>query len=192
MVLERIGGPVVATAPYPYFNWDLETETASGTLASGAYRLRVWVTTQGHWWCSQYNPEGCSWIDGGSASWEWRFRYTAGRRLVVPRQYAPPTSEVGVNRKKLGPKRIKLRGRAVGQVLRSDYSLGPRVGLGGRSVLVREKWSGKWRNAARTRTRANGTFEVRVKARQKARPVRVEISAATGSPAAVEQWRMRP
>jgi hypothetical protein len=64
-------------------------------LPSGSYALNLDFVTLAHWWCSKYNSEGCSWMDGRHYSVIWRFDYTAGSTITAlpwtPRPAPPAT-----------------------------------------------------------------------------------------------------
>lgn len=136
-------------------------ETSRAELAAGRYQVDLTFETLGHWSCSQYNPDGCSWIEGGTERHRWAFVYAPGKTVKVRELVPASTKATKVRFKSAGKGKARLTGVIVGRALRADFSLAPQKRLSGRVVRYEEKRRGKWRLITKARTKANGSFATR-------------------------------
>lgn len=170
------------------YAWGTDSDKAifetSSVLPTGRYELVVTFDTPGHWWCSKYNPDGCSWMESETDTLRWRFVHTAGGGSVFYREYLVPRTTV--QKWRLGsPSATKrsVSGTVVSRIEQSDYTLTGWQVQKARKVRVQMKERGRWRTMKTVRTNASGKFKaiVRVKARSQ-HYWRVVIPAAGKSP----------
>jgi hypothetical protein len=128
-----------------YENRD-EIQTKHGTLLGGQYELHVPAHSPGRWECSEYDPDGCSWITAETVDRAWRFKYMADTTSHVAVYKAPWTRLAHGTIHRLhghaGQARL-VDGEVVGTVEKSDYTLSTKHGLPGRKVTLYAK-TGKW------------------------------------------------
>lgn len=192
ITLDRVGGGRVFTDPYGYFNWNLESEVPTGELSAGAYILRARVSWSGYWWCSQYNPNGCTWFEGGKQNHEWRFTYAPGQTKIVSPYQGPTTQTRDVKWKKASAKKVRLTGVVVGRNLRPDYTLTGSMAQPGRKVQYQEKVSGQWKTIVATTTNRAGKFTTRaISKKAKGRAARIVVEAKGGSPGVTRKVPVR-
>lgn len=162
---------------------DPTTFDATAELASGRYEVTLVVDTPGEWSCSQYNPDGCTWLSGDHQRFDWRFVYSADATASY-QQYAPPLTRVhdGSIKAPTKSKRV-LRGLVASRLQKPDYTLTDWMPQANRAVRVQMKGASGWVTKATVRTGSGGRFAAIVRvARGSQHYWRVVIRRAGRSP----------
>lgn len=141
---------------------DPPTFDTSAPLPSGRYEATVVIDTPGKWECSEYDPNGCTWMSGDHRRFDWRFIYSAGATAAYP-QYHPPVTATPGQVSAPRPTRRLLKGLVESRILQSDYTLTPWQPQSHRAVTVQMKARGRWVTKAKLRTAADGHFRVSVR-----------------------------
>lgn len=154
-----------------------------GTLAAGNYTLTLTDTTLGHWSCSVYNPDGCSWVDEWSTTYVWKFHWPGGGTITVPRTTPLPEVKGRARFQRLNQTTCRVKGYVASRIENADFSMGPWT-RHKRTVKVQYKHAGFWYTEAKGKSKANGKFDLRFGCKKRQR-WGVLIPAERGLP---EAW----
>lgn len=162
----------------PNYGSDYVEADMPGPLASGAYTFTVNYSTDGFWYCSIYDPDGCSWVAGERWAKTYKFRWD-GSNLVEQAPYRGPSSRIAAVRFRYPGRHLRVSGRALGQLVDTDFRLGSTVPLiGARISLVR---NGRVIRTVRTDRTGRFLFVVRGKSRAR---YRIRLISASNYPGA--------
>jgi hypothetical protein len=154
-------------------------------LPAGRYVLTIHQNIRGHWSCSIYDPNACSWRDPLDQTKVWKFVYSGSGTLTVPPWDQAASASAWV-KGKLGWSNyvnIHIKGEVLIRRERSDFSLGPWEGSAGRTVLVQVRRYGPWKTIHKGTSKASGKFNLRFKFKDKrVQRWRIVVPAENGMP----------
>lgn len=160
----KVTGPVRFSTDW-LSDWS-SIDTGRSSIPRGVYTVTATYEEGGHWHCSQYNPNGCTWYPTERNVAKFKFRWDGSRVTVKPYRAAKTklASKVGKKNKKTG--RFVVKGRVTAQK-RSASTFQPYGSLRRtKGVPIRIQmfdWDRyAWRTKKTVRTRADGTFSVKV------------------------------
>jgi hypothetical protein len=135
-----------------------EVPTAEPLVVGALYEATLNVNTTGHWHCSIYDEDGCSWYEAEESFSRYRFTWSGAK--MTGSVYVPPkvATRIGLSPKvKWGP-----RGWKVTATIFRDKVRGDRLKLVG-------QWraNGGWRVDDTWRTDDNGKLRIRFKGETK-------------------------
>lgn len=82
-------------------SWDTKTGTV---WKPGKYKFTVKMSELGVWWCSEHNPDGCTWFDPWSITKVYEFNYTGSRITVSQTKMKATKAPVVRGTRKAGSK----------------------------------------------------------------------------------------
>lgn len=168
----RLTGP--AGFSEKLYDWEWSSFNAPfASMPRGTYTLTASYDEWAHWHCSQYNPNGCSWWDADRHTAKFKFRWNGAAATASPYRATKTKllSTVGKKNRKTG--RFIVEGRVTAQ-RRSTSTFQPYGSLRRtKGIPVRIEmfdWDRyQWRTRKTVRTRADGTFSVKVAGSKKSR-----------------------
>lgn len=152
-----------------------------GAVPAGPYTLTLTDTVLGHWSCSIYNEDGCSWIDEWSTTYVWKFHWAGSGTITVPRWDPQPTVKGRARMWRIDRTTCRVKGRVISRTENADFTMGPWTAHK-RTVKVQSK-SGFWYTKAKVKSKPNGKFDLRFRCGQPQR-WRVLIPEERGLPGA--------
>ena len=163
-------------------------------LPAGRYILTIHQSIRGHWSCSIYNPDACSWRDPLDQTLIWKFVYSGTGTLTVPRWSQAAADGVWV-KGKLSWKgsNFRVKGRVLARAEQADFTMGPWRGGGKRTVLIQVRRNGPWKTIHKGKAKASGKFNLRFKFKDKrVQRWQIVVPAENGMPAGSKRfsgWR---
>jgi hypothetical protein len=135
----------------------------SSLLPPGRYELMATVSTDGEWWCSKYNRDGCSWLSGGTDKYDWKFVYDGSSTSTIAEYKAPSTGFKKIPGKPLAKKtggRFIVQGRVVATSETASFGLANASAHRRIALYRRPLHGGRWVRVDRTKTHGNGKFRL--------------------------------
>lgn len=135
----------------------------SSTLPAGRYEFAATVSTPGEWSCSRYNPDGCSWLSGGTKKYDWRFAYDGHSMSTFNEYVAPSTGFKRIPGTPLAKKtrgEFIVRGRVVATAETASFGLTNASAHRRVSLYRRALHGGRWVRVDRTHAHKNGKFRL--------------------------------
>lgn len=157
-------------------------------LPAGNYEVTAVVKTLGHWWCSAYNKDGCTWIESGTSTTVWRFFYPGSGTITVARYVPVATTDIAQARIK-SKRGVWIVTGILTATIGSEYALEELNAAAGRQVQIQRK-SGRWKTVATGTTNSIGRFTIRWREKSK-KPSRFRIVAPATAAATedVAYWK---